>query len=71
MPKTRQQQLAEEQARHASSPSQILADKTRVPRRTWAKTPSAYNNTVAAEPVVPAAQLAAPGLEAPQALVHV
>ena len=71
MPKTRQQRLAEEQAGHASSPPQILADKTRVPRRTRAKTPSAHNNTVAAEPVVPAAQLATPGLEAPQALVHV
>lgn len=71
MPKTRQQRLAEEQAGHASSPPQILADKSRVPRRTRAKTPSAYHNTVAAEPVVPDAQLAAPGLEAPQALVHV
>ena len=70
MPKTRQQRLAEERAGHAPSPPQILTDKPRVPRRTRAKTPSA-NNTVAAEPVAPAAQSAAPGPEAPQALVHV
>lgn len=70
MPKTRQQRLAEEQAGHAPSPPQILADEPRLPRRTRSKTPSAHN-TVAAEPVVPTAQSAAPGPEAPQALVHV
>ncbi|MCJ1343363.1 hypothetical protein MMC31_001556 [Peltigera leucophlebia] len=70
MPKTRQQRMAEERSGHAPSPPQILADKPRVPRRTRAKAPSA-NNTVAAGPVVPVAQSAAPGPEAPHALVHV
>ncbi|MCJ1346652.1 hypothetical protein MMC31_004870 [Peltigera leucophlebia] len=70
MPKTRQQRMAEERAGHAPSPPQILADKPRVPTRTREKAPSA-NNTVAAGPVLPVAQSAAPSPGAPQALVHV
>lgn len=70
MPKTRQQRIAEERAGHAPSPPQGLTDKPRGPRRTRAKTPSA-NNTVVEGPVVPSQPLAAPGPEAPRALVHV
>ena len=66
MPKTRQQRLAEERAGHPSSPPQFLEDKPRGSRRDRAKTPSA---TVAAGPVVPAAQLAVLG--EPQALLCV
>ena len=70
MPKTRQQRIAEERAGHAPSPPQMLTDKPSGPRRTRAKTPRA-NNTVVEGPVVPSQPLAAPGLEAPRALVHV
>ena len=70
MPKTRQQRIAEERAGHAPSPPQRLTDNPRGPRRTRAKTPSA-NNTVVEGPVVPSQPLAAPGPEAPRALVHV
>ena len=66
MPKTRQQRMAEARAGHPSSPLQVLEDKPRGPRRTRAKTPSA---TVAAGPVVPAAQSAVLG--EPQALLRV
>ena len=68
MPKTRQQRLAEERAGHPPSPPQFLENKPkpRGPKRTRAKTPSA---TVAAGPVVPAAQSAVQ--EEPQALLHV
>lgn len=66
MPKTRQQRLAEERAGHPPSPPQFLEDKPRGPKRTRAKTPSA---TVAAGPVVPAAQPAVQG--EPQALLYV
>ena len=64
--RTRQQRLADERAGHPPSPPQALIDNPRGPRRTRAKTPSA---TVAAGPVVPAAQSAAQG--EPQALVKV
>lgn len=70
MPKTRQQRMAKEQAGHAPSPPQMLTDKPRGPRRTRAKLPSAYNG-VAEGPVAPSQPLAAPGPEAPRALVHV
>ncbi|MCJ1344270.1 hypothetical protein MMC31_002473 [Peltigera leucophlebia] len=66
MPKTRQQRLAEERAGHPQSPPQFLEDKPRGPKRTRAKTPGA---TVAAGPVVPAAQSAVLG--EPQALLYV
>ena len=68
MPKTRQQRLAEERAGHPPSPPQFLENKPkpRGAKRTRAKTPSA---TIAAGPVVPAAQSAVQG--EPQALLHV
>ncbi|MCJ1344012.1 hypothetical protein MMC31_002212 [Peltigera leucophlebia] len=66
MLKTRQQRLVEERAGHPPSPPQFLEDKPRGPKRTRAKTPDA---TVAAGPVVPAAQSAVPG--EPQALLYV
>lgn len=66
MPKTRQQRLAEERAGRPPSPPQSLEDKPRRPERTRPKTPSA---TVAAGPVVPAAQSVVPG--EPQALLRV
>lgn len=70
MPKTRQQRIAEKRAGHVPSPPQVLTDKPRGPRRTWAKTPSAHS--IAAEvPGVSSQPLAAPGPEPPRALVHV
>lgn len=70
MPKTRQQRMAQEQAGHAPSPPQMLPDKSRGPRRTRVKFPSA-NDGVAEGPVAPSQPLTAPDPEAPRALVHV
>ena len=64
--KTRQQSLAEERAGHPPYPPQLLEDKPCGPC-TQAKTPS---DTMAAGPIVPAAQSALLG-EEPQALLRV